>query len=68
MSAAAQPVPEGQQQLEDKITAAAAKASEIVAMFAPGAAAAIQAGVAVEPVVSGMVKLFVHMFHHHVKQ
>jgi hypothetical protein len=54
--------------LEDKIEAAAAKASEIVAAFSPAAGQAIAMGVEVEPVVSGLVKLFIHFFHHHVKK
>jgi hypothetical protein len=53
--------------LEEKIDAAAAKSAEIVATFSPAAAAAIQAGVAVEPIVSGLLHLFIGLFHHHVK-
>ena len=53
--------------LEQKIDAAAAQASQIVATFSPAAGAAIEAGVAVEPVVSGLVQMFIALFHHHVK-
>lgn len=51
--------------LEQKLDAAAAQASTIVAAFSPAAAIAIQAGVAVEPVVSGLIHMFVALFKHH---
>lgn len=53
--------------LEEKIDGAAAQASQIVAAFSPAAAVAIQAGVAVEPVVSGLIKMFIELFKHHAK-
>jgi hypothetical protein len=53
---------------EQKIEDAAAKASEIVAAFSPAAGQAIAMGVEVEPVVSGLVKLFIHFFQHHIKK
>jgi hypothetical protein len=56
------------QSLEQKITNAAGEASAIVAHFSPAAGAAIAAGVEVEPVVSGLVKLFAHFFHHSMKK
>lgn len=65
MSAGAVPVQVDQASLEQKITGAAAQASSIVAMFSPAAAQAVAAGVEVEPIVSGLVKLFIHFFTHH---
>jgi hypothetical protein len=51
--------------LEEKIDTAAAEAAQIVAAFSPAAATAIQAGVAVEPVVSGLLHMFAALFKHH---
>lgn len=53
--------------LEQKIDTAAAQASTIVAAFSPAAAAAIQAGVAVEPVISGLIHMLAALFAHHAK-
>lgn len=56
------------QTLEQKIELAAAEASQIVSIFSAPAAAAIQAGVAVEPVVSGFLQLIIALFKHHTSQ
>lgn len=54
--------------LEQQIDAAAAKASGIVAQFSPQAAAVIAAGTEVEPIISGIVQMFIGLFRHHVKK
>jgi hypothetical protein len=56
------------QTLEQKIETAAAEASQVVSIFSPAAAAAIQGGVAVEPVISGFVQMLIALFKHHTKQ
>lgn len=68
MSAAQPGVPQAQPSLEQKIDEAAAQASSIVSTFSPAAAAAIESGVAIEPVISGMVHMFIGLFKHHAKQ
>jgi len=60
----AQPV----QSLEQTIDAAAAEAGQIVAAFSPTAATAIEAGAEVEPIISGIVHMFIGLFKHHAKQ
>jgi len=64
------PVVTEKQTTEDKILLASAEAAKVAAIFAPAVGNAISAGVAVEPLVSGIVKLIVGLFHHHagVKQ
>lgn len=52
--------------LEQKIVTAAAEAAQIVSMFNPTAAAAVAAGAELEPIVSGMVQMFIALFRHKV--
>lgn len=61
-------VPAVPQSLEQKIEMAAAEAAQVAAIFSPGVGAAIQAGVAVEPVISGFIQLLVGIFKHHTSQ
>lgn len=51
--------------LEDKILLATTQAAQIASIFSPAVGMAIKAGVAVEPLVEGMVKLIAGLFHHH---
>ena len=53
--------------LEDKLLQASEEASKIASIFSPAVGQAVQAGVAVEPLISGIVKLIVGLFHHHTK-
>jgi len=50
---------------EQKILAASEEAAQVTKIFSPAIGAAIDAGVAVEPVVSGFVHLIIGLFHHH---
>jgi hypothetical protein len=68
MSAGNPGVPVEQPTLEQKIDAAVQQAAQIVAPFSAAAAGAIEAGAEVEPIISGIVQLFVGLFTHHVKQ
>jgi hypothetical protein len=52
---------------EQKLLDASTQASVIVQAFSPAAAEAIQAGVAVEPVISGLARLIHGLFVHHTK-
>lgn len=54
--------------LEQKIENAAAQAAQVASSFSPAIGMAIQAGVEVEPVISGMVQLIIGLFRHHVAQ
>jgi hypothetical protein len=54
--------------LEQKILQAATVSEQAVALFSPVAAQAIAAGVAVEPVFSGLAKLILGIFKHHVSK
>lgn len=56
-----------QPSLEDKILAAVADSEKVIAAFSPTIAGLVAAGVAVEPVISGMVKLVIGIFQHHTK-
>jgi hypothetical protein len=47
---------------EQKIDQAALEASQIVAAFSPQASALIQAGVSVEPIISGLIGMFKELF------
>ena len=47
---------------EQKIDQAALEASQIVASFSPQAAALIQAGVSVEPIIAGFIGMFKELF------
>lgn len=67
MSTAPTPAPVAQPTTEQKILAAAEIASQAVSIFVPAAGAAVKAGVAVEPVISGLVQLFIGIFKHHSK-
>lgn len=60
-----QPVAIQQLSIEDKILLAAQQAESVVSIFSPMAAQAVAAGVQVEPVISGLAKLIVGLFHHH---
>jgi hypothetical protein len=51
--------------LEDKILVATQQAAQIASIFSPAAGAAVAAGVSVEPVISGLVKMIAGLFHHH---
>jgi hypothetical protein len=51
--------------LEDKILLATKEAAAIADIFSPAVARVIQLGVAVEPVVAGLVKLISGLFQHH---
>lgn len=62
MATATQTAPDN---YEAKILQAAQAAESAVAVFSPAAAQAVQAGVAVEPMVSGLVKMFISIFKHH---
>jgi len=68
MSAPATGVPQVPPTLEQQIDAAVAEASQIVAGFSPAVGQAIQMGAAVEPVISGIVHMFIGLFHHSVKK
>lgn len=60
--------PQPQLTLEQQIDSAAEKASTIVQQFSPQAAAAVAAGAEVEPIISGIVQMFISLFRHHAKQ
>lgn len=61
------PVPPVPQTLEQKIDQAALEAAQIVAQFSTQAATVIESGVAVEPVISGLIQLFASIFSHKAK-
>ncbi len=50
--------------IEQKILTASSETAQIMSVFNPGIAAAIAAGVAVEPLLKGMVQMFLAIFHH----
>ena len=52
--------------MEQKIVEAIAQGDQIVAKFSPVAAQLVAEGVAVEPLFSGMIRMFASFFHHHV--
>lgn len=54
--------------LEQQIDEAAAKAGAIVQQFSPTAAVIIDAGAEVEPIISGIIHMFIGLFKHHAKQ
>jgi hypothetical protein len=60
------PVAVQQPTLEDKILLATQQAEQIISAFNPKVAQLIEAGVAVEPVISGIAKMIAGLFHHHV--
>lgn len=51
--------------LEERILLATEQAAQIAAIFSPRVSALIDAGVAIEPVVSGLIKLISGLFHYH---
>lgn len=51
--------------LNDKIEQAAAEAGQIASIFSPAVGAAIESGVAVEPLIYGLISMFVGLFKHH---
>jgi hypothetical protein len=55
------------QTIEQKIVLATQESAQIVQAFSPAAAALIQAGVAVEPVMSGIIHMIIGIFRHHTK-
>jgi hypothetical protein len=57
-----------QPSLEQKLCDATAQAAQIVAGFSKPAAVLIESGVAVEPIVSGLIHMIAGLFHHHAKQ
>lgn len=54
--------------LEQKIDQAAAEAAQITSMFSPVVATAMNAGVAMEPVISGFIQMIIGLFKHHTSQ
>lgn len=54
--------------LEEKIDQAALEASAIVNKFSPSIGAAVAAGAEVEPLIKGLVQMFISLFHHSVKK
>jgi hypothetical protein len=58
--------PAAQPSLEQKIDTAVAQSAQIVNAFSPSIARALEAGAEVEPLISGMVQLFISIFRHHV--
>lgn len=69
MSTTAVPaVPTVPASLEQKIEQAGAEAAIIAQQFSPAVGAAIQAGVAVEPVISGFIQMMIALFKHHTSQ
>jgi len=63
---AASPAVQGMS-LEDKILLATKQSETVIALFSPQIAAAVEAGVEVEPLVSGLAKLVIGVFHHHAE-
>lgn len=53
------------QTMDQKIDAAVQQGAKIAELFAPQAAAAIEAGVAVEPVIHGFIGFIIALFRHH---
>ncbi|MBA0088353.1 MAG: hypothetical protein HRJ53_25490 [Acidobacteria bacterium Pan2503] len=53
--------------IDQKIEKAAEEAASVASMFSPAVGAAISSGVAIEPVVAGLVHLIAGIFKHHVK-
>lgn len=53
--------------LEQRIELAATEAAKVAAEFSPVLGAAIQQGVAIEPVVSGFIHTLLGIFKHHAK-
>lgn len=68
MATATPGIPVQQLTLEEKIDQAALKASEIVNQFSPSIGNAIAAGAEVEPLIKGLVQMFISLFHHDVKK
>lgn len=68
MGTTATAIPVQQLTLEEKIDQAALKASAIVNQFSPSIGNAIAAGAEVEPLIKGLVQMFIALFHHNVKQ
>lgn len=56
------------QTMDQKIDAAVQQGAKIVELFAPQAAAAIEAGVAVEPVIHGFIGFIIALFRHHTSK
>jgi hypothetical protein len=52
--------------LEQKLLNAAIEADKIVATFNPAVAELISAGIAIEPIISGIAKMVAGIFQHHV--
>lgn len=61
MNAPAQPLT-----LEQKIELAAQQSESVIAIFSPSIAGLVQAGVEVEPIVSGFLQMIISLFKHHV--
>ena len=68
MSSPVPGVPVQQPTLEEKIQIAITKAGEVTSLFVPAAGSAIEAGAEVEPIIAGLVHMFLGIFQHHVKQ
>lgn len=54
--------------MEQKIDLAAQQAAQIVDAFSPQAAALIDTGVAIEPIISGLIHMIAALFKHHTKK
>lgn len=66
-SAAVAPAVTQQPSMTDKIMLASKEAAAIAEIFAPSAAAAVDAGIAVEPIIISFGQMIVNLFHHHTK-
>lgn len=64
-AAPAAPAPTATDQQPDKIDLAIQEAGRITGLFLPQASAAIEAGEEVEPLIHGLVSMFVGLFKHH---
>lgn len=53
--------------LEQKIELAAAEAAQVASLFSPAIGKAIEAGVSIEPILSGFFQLLIGIFKHHTK-
>jgi len=52
---------------EQKIDYAVSEAAKVTNLFAPVVGQALTMGVAVEPIFSGVIQMFIGLFHHHMK-
>lgn len=52
--------------LEQKILLATQQSEQVVSIFSPTIAGLVQAGVEIEPIISGFVQMIAGLFKHHV--